>query len=99
MNKEEILSKKTGGIFDGYEGGITGIFNAMEEFAKLQSVEFFKWNAQKIHEYMDYLRRVDKSEGIEEMELELNYFEGGTIEYRYTQFIKYQQLQQSQNNQ
>lgn len=34
MTKEEILYKKTMGIFDEREGNITGIFEAMEEYAK-----------------------------------------------------------------
>jgi hypothetical protein len=43
MTKEEILLKETVGIFDEYEGGITGIFNAMDEYAKYQSLDFAKW--------------------------------------------------------
>lgn len=41
MTKEEILLKETSGIFDEYEGGITGIFNAMSEYAKQQAIEYY----------------------------------------------------------
>jgi hypothetical protein len=43
MTKEEILLKETSGIFDEYEGGVTGIFNAMDEYAKQQVLEFGDW--------------------------------------------------------
>lgn len=45
MTKEEILLKETSGIFDEYEGGITGIFGAMDEYAKQQAVAFDEWKA------------------------------------------------------
>lgn len=42
MTKEEILLKETSGIFDEYEGGITGIFGAMDEYARQQVIAFLK---------------------------------------------------------
>ena len=102
MNKEE-LEDKFEDCFDAHtrasEGGYgadttdkQALWNAflpvLEEFSKQHAVEFFKWNAQKASEYLDYLRRVDKSEGLEEMELELNHFENNTIEGRYYIFIE-----------
>lgn len=102
MTKEEIIdeySKVMGynGIepllIEGLEEDALAIIkDSMNRFAKQQAIEFFKWNASKVSEYMDYLRRTDQAEGPEEKELELNHFEGNTIEGRYTQFIE------SQNN-
>ena len=66
------------------------VSESMDEYAKQQAISFFKWNAQKVSKYMDYLRRVDKAGGLEEMELALNHFENGTIESRYSQFIEQQ---------
>lgn len=66
------------------------ISEAMDEYAKQQAIEFFKWNARSISEYMDYLKRAHNSEGMEEMELELNHFESNSIEGRYNLFIESQ---------
>lgn len=75
------------------EGGVGHVSKAMDKFAKQQAVEFFKWNARSISEYMDYLKRVHNSEGMEEMELELNHFENNSIEGRYNLFIESQNKQ------
>jgi hypothetical protein len=64
------------------------------EYAKQKAIAFFKWNAQNISTYLDYLRRVDKAEGLEEMELELNHFENNSIEGRYALFAEIQSIEQ-----
>lgn len=60
---------------------------AMDDWGKIQSLAFFKWNATKASEYLDYLRRVDKAEGVSEKELELNRFENSSLEARYELFL------------
>lgn len=60
MTKEEILNKH-GRLISG------PALLAMEEYAKQQAIEFFKWNARSISKYLDYLKRAHNSEGIEEM--------------------------------
>jgi len=67
---------------------------AMEVWAKHQAIEFFKWNAQSISTYLDYLKRVNNAEGLEEMEIELNHFENNSIEGRYSLFIESQFIEQ-----
>lgn len=42
-SKKDILSDETDGIFDEHEGGITGIFNAMDFYAKQESIESMDW--------------------------------------------------------
>lgn len=44
--RSEILFKETGGIFDSREGGITGIFNAMDEYMKERSLELLEYMAK-----------------------------------------------------
>lgn len=85
MTKEEILHK-----LQKENPHSIPTFKAMDVYARQQAIAFFKWNAAKVSEYMDYLRRVDQSEGVDETELALNHFEGATIDGRYSQFIEQQ---------
>lgn len=45
-SKEEILLKETSGIFDEYEGGITGIFNAMDVYFEERAMELLSYLAK-----------------------------------------------------
>jgi hypothetical protein len=45
--RAEILLKETGGIFDEHEGGITGIFNAMDENGKQMCLDLLEYLAKK----------------------------------------------------
>ena len=90
MTKEEIIWKNCGVTGKIVETHISKVEKAMDEFAKQQAIAFFKWNASKVSEYMDYLRRTDQAQGVTEIELELNHFEGTTIDGRYAQFIEQQ---------
>lgn len=50
---------------------------AMDEYAKQQAIEFFKWNARTVSSYLDYLKDGGS-----------NTFEGATIAERYELFLK-----------
>jgi hypothetical protein len=45
--RAEILLKETGGIFDEHEGGITGIFNAMDEYMRECCLSLLQYMAEK----------------------------------------------------
>lgn len=99
MTKDDIIwGPEIESDSDGWEPFFRSeqVKNAMDIWAKQQAIEFFKWNAKSISDYLDYLKRVNGSEGLEEMELELNHFENSSIEGRYNLFIECQIIE-SQN--
>lgn len=52
MTKEEILYKESN--FDEYEGGITGVFKAMDKYAKQVAIGFRRWiSDNNIEPYTD----------------------------------------------
>lgn len=65
-----------------------GAKKAMDIHSKNIAIGFFKWNAEKVSEYIDYLKRVDFADGLTEKETELNKFENGTIEDRFNQYLQ-----------
>lgn len=87
FSKEEILENYEYDVHY-YGGGRKHVLEAMEIFAKQESIEFFKWNAAKAAEYINYITRVSKSEGNSEYEKELDIFENSTIEQRYNLFTE-----------
>lgn len=95
--KDDIIHDLNGNS-DGFQTAypFEEVEKAMDEYAKLRAVEFFKWNAKKAGDYIDYLRRVDKAEGASEKEKELDHFEGATIDGRYELFLQ-ETENQSQN--
>ena len=44
--RTEIILKETGGIITEYEAGITGIFNAMDEYMKERCLELLEYMAK-----------------------------------------------------
>lgn len=59
------------------------ILAAMDEYAKEVSIDFFKWNALKVDEYINYLDSVNKADGITDKQKEADHFEGSTIAGRF----------------
>lgn len=87
MTKEEILYKESN--FDEYEGGITGVFKAMDKYAKEVAIGFMKWNAASIKGYIDYTMRARDSETNEQLEKELGIFENAPIEERFNLYLNH----------
>jgi hypothetical protein len=59
---------------------------AMDEYAKEIAVEFFKWNTSKIVGYIQYIQQIRDLVRSEEIERNLNEFEGATLEERFELF-------------
>lgn len=78
----------------GYDGGYSesDVEKMLDEYAKEVSVDFFKWNALKVDEYVRYLQQVNRADGINEKEQEASRFEGAPISVR---FDLYQQKNSS----
>lgn len=95
MTKEEIFKEVSQSQFN---EGLTlkdHVYTSMDIYAQQQAIEFFKWNALKVSEYVDYQKRVYDAEGITAKEEEVNLFEMSTIAQRYDLFL---QSQQTLNN-
>lgn len=64
------------------------ILNAMSIYAKQIAVDFLKWNASKVNEYVAFLRNYNSEDGVSNMEQEANWFEGSTIEGRFDKYLQ-----------
>lgn len=83
MTKEEIAYKETNGIFNEHELGITGLVNAMEIYAKQESIAFLLWFVGQLKfpsNVMSYTE--DSTEGVL-----LNL--PATINNRYNKYLEY----------
>lgn len=62
----------------------------LEEYARIRSIEFFKWNAEKIFEYVDWLknkRQFEEEPSDEYSKMcEINSFDLSSIDKRYELF-------------
>jgi hypothetical protein len=97
LTKEEI--KKNNEVFftdfigdNNDENG----FNAMDEYAKQQSIAFFKWYVLKSVTFVSYLESVKPIVTSNEIEEKLKQFEGKSFDELYSQFIS-DQLNQPTN--
>ena len=86
--KESIVNSFKHSIdpFEVYESMIKVSELAVNIARKEAAIEFFKWNAKHISEYLDYLRRVDSANGTSDYEREMDFYEKTTIENRYKEF-------------
>ena len=64
------------------------IDEAMDEWAKLNAIEFFKWYGVKMASFMAYITKVRPIMKSEEIEERIQEFEGQTFEKLYELFLK-----------
>lgn len=93
MTKEEMLEKRiiTFPSDDNQmtdEGIKRNVYAAMDEYAKQEAIEFFKWNAFKVDWYIKYIEKIRPLVTSNEIEEALNTFEGSTFEERYELYLK-----------
>ena len=62
------------------------LYEMINEARKEAAIEFFKWNASHISEYINYLRRADLANGTSTYLQEMDIYERTTIENRYKIF-------------
>jgi len=94
LSKEEILERRLNednmchgeDYIDDY-GVHDTIYDAMDEYAKQEAIEFFKWNAASIKGYVDYIMR--ERDGDVDLEEALSKFENSTIEERYNLYLQH----------
>lgn len=102
MTKEEIINKHTSSErresdFNQSKGydfkylNLTSARLAMDEYAKQQSIDFFKWYGVKMASFLEYLTTVKPICRSEEIEEAMSRHEGATFEQLYAQFIEQQQ--------
>ena len=93
LSKEEIVKRHT----DGWVGGMTPgdeeriVYPSMDEYAKQEAIEFFKWNAASVKGYVDYIMRARESESDEQLQSNLDKFETATLEERYNLYVQSKQ--------
>jgi len=76
-----------GGEVGGGDKAVERCVDIAVEYAKNKAVQFFKFNAKHIAEYMKYLRTSDLALGTSTYEQDMSYYEGATLENRYDAFI------------
>lgn len=63
---------------------------AMDEYAKQQAVDFFKWYGLKMASFLEYLTKIKSITESKEIEEAIKNHEGATFEQLYNQFIESQ---------
>lgn len=92
MTKEEIVQKALSQIrvTDGHGEIGEYISNAMDEYAKQQSVDFFKWYGTRMASLIKYICEVRPIAEDKKMEEIILKHEGATLDQLYSQFIEQQ---------
>lgn len=92
MTKEEIVFEgnfTTHADEDGMGIELKDVYEAMDEYAKQVSIEFFKWYGVKMMGFMHYLIDIRATVTSDEIEEKIREHEGKSIEELYNQFIKH----------
>lgn len=93
MSKEDIrraILKKHIDAINPNSDGTQAIYNAMAEYAKELSVEFFKWYGVRMVSFMDYFRKMKNNEipPDDQFEKIMQEYEGKSIDELYIQYLK-----------
>lgn len=93
MTKEEAIKKHTRVSY--VEGLADPIYSkdyngAMDEYAKQQSIDFFKWYVDKMTFFLEYIKDIRPSVTSNEVEEKIKEFEGKDFDTLYNLFLQSQ---------
>lgn len=88
MTKQEQILDKRRLRFGMHQDNIQSeVIEAMDEWAKQQSIAFFKWYADKMVAFIEYITKIRPMVVSEEIEERIREHEGATFEQLYDRFI------------
>ncbi len=92
ISKEDILSKKDGYYSQGYDGSVTPIYEAMDEWADIKSREratgFFSWYATSLISIIQEVKEVGLHNIPDELNKRIEEREGKSIQQLYQSHLQ-----------
>lgn len=87
-SKEDILKEYAVETIDEYNSLYERVKKAMDQYARQQAIEFFKWYGVKMAVFVEYIKDIRPLVTSKEIEEKIKEFDGKSFEELYNLFIQ-----------